>query len=139
MWLCKGIKYSVMSTRLTVVKPSRCSRQVGRSALIWTYIYIIKNEYGVCRQVGRSTGQHQYVGRGWTPSSGSSPVITRRLGGQDPQTPFNRIDTPYRALIITLLDRHMPAYLSTSLIYHIETYWHGDVPVGGQVGRSAPI
>ena len=126
-----------MSTRLTVVKPSRCSRQVGRSALIWAYIDIIKYNYGVCRQVGRSTGQHQYVGRGATPSSGSGPVITRRLGGASPPTPCNRIDTPYRALIITLLDRHMPAYLSTSLIYHIETYWHGDVPVGGQVGRSA--
>ena len=81
MWLCKGIKYSVMSTRLTVVKPSRCSRQVGRSALIWAYIDIIKYNYEVCRQVGRSTGQHQYVGRGATPSSGSGPVITRRLGG----------------------------------------------------------
>ena len=31
----------------------------------------------------------------------------------------------------------MPAYLSTSRIYYIAMYWHGDVPVGGQVGRSA--
>ena len=49
----------------------------------------------------------------------------------------NRINTPFRAVIITLLDRHKPAYLSMSRIYHITTYCHGDVPVGGQVGGSA--
>ena len=63
MWLCKGIKHSVISTRITVDKPSRSSRQVGRSALIWAFIYIIKYEYGVGRQVGTSmlTGGRRHL------------------------------------------------------------------------------
>ena len=32
MWLCKGIKYSVISTRISDYKASRSNRQVGRSA-----------------------------------------------------------------------------------------------------------
>ena len=51
--------------------------------------------------------------------------------GARPPDPHNRINTPYRALIITLLDRHKPAYVAT--------YCHGNVPVGGQVGRSAGL
>ena len=110
---------------------------VGRSAPVcWPGVNAIF-AYWPCHYT-RSAGRHQFKYMGMHINNLPTFRPTRSMPSLG-SGPVNRINTPFRAVIITLLDRHKPAYLSMSRIYHITTYFHGDVPVGGQVGGSAPI